>query len=278
MSATTDYSELWNKALDATGLSDRVIFVLGTLAAHLLTFWIYNFVLYIISRNNWFQDQRTQPTAKLQDELLKKAFWKVVTSHFVAKVFGLYFVYPLFEYYGTRVRGPLPDVSVFVRDFAVSFFVNDTMFYWVHRLLHHKALYKYIHKQHHEITVPWSFASEYFNPVDDFVSNQVPTVLGTLLTGSHVITWWIWLAFRIGKAVDSHSGYNFKWSIYNTFPFCYCAEKHDFHHSHNVGCYGSTTLIWDTLMGTDKDFYEFKAKQLMVKKSSSASAEVKKGM
>jgi sterol desaturase/sphingolipid hydroxylase (fatty acid hydroxylase superfamily) len=43
------------------------------------------------------------------------------------------------------------------------------------------------------------------------------------------------------------------------------AEYHNFHHSHNVGGFGSFFTLWDTVFGTNKDFFEFKAKKEKVK-------------
>lgn len=63
-------------------------------------------------------------------------------------------------------------------------FVTDYGIYWIHRLEHHPALYKHIHKPHHKwlskqatscrgtltntYLVPTPFASYAFHPVDGF--------------------------------------------------------------------------------------------------------------
>lgn len=44
----------------------------------------------------------------------------------------------------------LPRPFVLLAQLAFCVFVNDTLFYWAHRALHHRSVYKYIHKQHHE--------------------------------------------------------------------------------------------------------------------------------
>ncbi len=42
----------------------------------------------------------------------------------------------------------------------------DTTFYWSHRALHHPALYKHFHKQHHEYKGTIGFAAEYASTVE----------------------------------------------------------------------------------------------------------------
>ncbi len=42
----------------------------------------------------------------------------------------------------------------------------EASFYWVHRALHHPALYKQIHKQHHEYKGTIGFATEYATPAE----------------------------------------------------------------------------------------------------------------
>ena len=85
--------------------------------------------------------------------------------------------------------------------------------------------------------------------------------------GSHIAVLWIWLALRLCETVDTHSSYSFDWSPTKFLPFLNGASRHDFHHSHNTGCFGALTPFWDWLMGTDATFKEFeRERQLFVKK------------
>ena len=49
--------------------------------------------------------------------------------------------------------------------------------------------------------------------------------------------------------------------ICNRGPFWGGAKRHDFHHSHNHGCYGDWSPFWDWAMGTDAAFWAFWAKK-----------------
>ncbi|XP_051237026.1 lathosterol oxidase-like isoform X1 [Dicentrarchus labrax] len=50
-------------------------------------------------------------------------------------------------------------------------FFTDMCIYWIHRCMHHKNIYKHLHKQHHIFKVPTPFASHAFHPLDGFLQS-----------------------------------------------------------------------------------------------------------
>lgn len=141
----------------------------------------------------------------------------------------------------------------------ITFFmlVEDTVFFWSHKTLHHPAIYRYIHKQHHEYKTTIGIASEYSHPLEYFFGNIIPTAMGPKLLGSscHLYTFIAWIALRTGETIDGHCGYDFSWSPYRLLPFSGGAQYHDYHHSHNVGNYSSFFTFWDTFCGTNKHYF-----------------------
>jgi lathosterol oxidase len=49
--------------------------------------------------------------------------------------------------------------------------VTDLAVYWIHRLEHHPALYKHVHKPHHKWRIPTPFAALAFHPVDGYLQS-----------------------------------------------------------------------------------------------------------
>ena len=121
--------------------------------------------------------------------------------------------------------------------------IDDTLFYWIHRLFHIPFFYKLLHKKHHE----------YNNTVEYLFGNLLPVVMGPaiLSTQSHYATHMIWFFWRNMETIDGHCGYEFPWSPYRVFPMSASSEHHNYHHSHNDGAYGSLFSFWDNVCGTD---------------------------
>ena len=78
-----------------------------------------------------------------------------------------------------------PGPAVVIPSLVVFMMVDDTWFYWGHRLLHLKLLYRAIHKKHHRFKIPLGLGTEYAHPIEALTVNAVSTMLGSLLLGSH---------------------------------------------------------------------------------------------
>jgi len=153
----------------------------------------------------------------------------------------------------------LPDTLTLI--FTIPFFmlVEDFVFSCTHWLLHRKWIYGHVHKMHHTHITPVCISAEYAHPLEFLFGNLLPTSLGPVLLGkhTHLFTVLVWYIFRSGETVDGHCGYEFSWSPYRLVPFSGSAEYHDFHHTHNVGNYSSFFSLWDTVFGTNHDFYKY---------------------
>jgi sterol desaturase/sphingolipid hydroxylase (fatty acid hydroxylase superfamily) len=131
--------------------------------------------------------------------------------------------------------------------------MEDFSFYWLHRFLHLSFIYPFIHKIHHEYNNSISLGSEYAHPIEFIFSNILPTSIGYIILGEkvHFATYILFLGIRIFETIDGHCGYEFSWSPYRLLPLSGSSEYHNFHHSHNIGCFGSFFTYWDTIFGTN---------------------------
>lgn len=149
----------------------------------------------------------------------------------------------------------------FASHFPLFLLIEDFSFYWLHRALHTPLLYKHIHKLHHRYKQPNCWAVEYTHFLEYSLVSAPGIFLGPMLLRSHVSTLWVWLVIRTLEGVDGHCGYDFWFSPFRYFPFRPGAQVHDYHHSHNVGNYGSLFTFWDTICGTNMSFQDYKMRE-----------------
>jgi len=153
----------------------------------------------------------------------------------------------------------LPDPFTLAQTMFFFMLVEDFFFYLTHRMLHHPRIYPHIHKMHHTHNTTVGIAAMYSHPIEFIISNMFPTSMGPLILGPnvHILSIFAWYIIRFGESLDGHSGYDFSWSPYRLIPFSGSAQYHDFHHSVNIGNYGSFFCIWDTVFGTNKAFNDY---------------------
>eukprot|EP01099_Mayorella_cantabrigiensis_P004261 TRINITY_DN3191_c0_g1_i2.p1 TRINITY_DN3191_c0_g1~~TRINITY_DN3191_c0_g1_i2.p1 ORF type:complete len:303 (+),score=50.55 TRINITY_DN3191_c0_g1_i2:60-968(+) len=249
---------LWYHLIDLCG-SERAFFVVSLFVVHVVVFVGLNIFWTFVRKNNWWPQYRINHKDP-PPELVNKAIKQLTLTH-VGGLVTWWLLYPVFTSRGLVVRSPLPSFQTVVLHVLFSMACEDTLFYWSHRMLHHRSIYKYIHKQHHEFINTIGIASEYAHPVEAVFANYVPFLCGTFILGSHHFTLLVWLVLRVFETIDAHCGYELPWSPWNLLLAVQGgAARHDFHHSHNLGSYGSFTKFWDWAMGTDIPFKEYQAK------------------
>jgi len=235
--------------------SERTLWTAGA-PLHTLAFVAANVGLHLMHRHQVLARYKIQPLKYPTDQLMRKGLVDVSIKHLVAP-FVLYLMWPLAAACGVHATPELPSLSEVLLHLLVHILVQDTIFYWSHRLLHQPFFYKRIHKQHHQFYTPVGISSEYAHPVEDFL-NQAAFIAGPFIMGSHIFTLYMWLLLRLWETVDAHSGYALPFPL-SPFSLFGVAEQHDYHHSQNKGCFGSFFGVWDWICGTDADYKKWKA-------------------
>lgn len=141
----------------------------------------------------------------------------------------------------------LPTLPGFLASLVFFLAVEEVGFYYTHLLAHHKVLYPYIHKIHHQYTAPVAYCAVYAHPLEHIVVNVAPVVAGPVLLGSHPVTAAAWIVMALVYTTNSHCG----WFL---LPYG-SPEGHDWHHSHFNEVYGVVGVL-DWLHGTDAKYTE----------------------
>lgn len=247
-------------------MGDRVFFIVATMLIHETIYYGMNGLLLFFDARGIFAKYKIErkPSQLPSSALIMRTLKQSIVGHWVVQPISLWVLFPVFQRFGSTLVDGLPSLSTCVVQVTLSVLINDAIFYWSHRLLHHPSLYARVHKQHHEYKGTVGFAAEYAHPLEQFLSNQMPSVLGPLLFGMHVWLWCVYLCWRLWRTYEVHSGYCFKGTLLSSLGLLHAwgAEYHDFHHTHNDGNFGGPgNALWDHLMGSEDAFLRFKTQQ-----------------
>ncbi|XP_008070910.1 fatty acid hydroxylase domain-containing protein 2 [Carlito syrichta] len=245
----------WEKLLTTFEGKEWILFIIGATQLPVLFFWGFNGLLLVVDttgRPHCITRYRIQPGKNEPVDPVKlwQAIRTVLFNQFVVSLPMVVSFYPLLKWWGDPCRHDLPTFHWFLLELATFTLIEEVLFYYSHRLLHHPKFYKRIHKKHHEWTAPIGVISFYSHPVEHVASNMVPAMLGPLVMGSHLSSITIWFSLAVTVTTISHSGYH--------LPFLPSPEFHDYHHLKFNQCYGVLGVL-DQLHGTDTAFRQTKA-------------------
>lgn len=200
-------------------------------------------------------------------ELQWKCFKLLMYNHFCIQTPLIAMGYFYLELMGVAYEyDKIPPWYVLLFQMFCCLVLEDTWQYFVHQLLHHRTLYKHIHKMHHHFQAPFGMVAEYAHPIETVVLG-IGFFIGILLLCNHLIMMWLWMIVRVLETVDVHSGYDFPYfNPLHLLPGYAGARFHDFHHMNFNGNYASTFIWWDWLFGTDKQYREYVKSQQNLKK------------
>ncbi|XP_004696805.1 fatty acid hydroxylase domain-containing protein 2 [Echinops telfairi] len=245
----------WEKLLSTFEGKEWLLYVIGATQVPNLLFWSFNVLLLVVDttgKPSFISRYRIQigKNEPVDPVKLRQALRAVLFNQFVISLPIVIALYPFLKWWGDPCRRELPTFHWFLLELVIFTLVEEVMFYYSHRLFHHPALYKKIHKKHHEWTAPVGVVSLYAHPVEHLVSNMLPPVLGPLVMGSHLSSITIWFSLALITTTISHCGYH--------LPFLPSPEFHDYHHLKFTQCYGVLGVL-DHLHGTDTLFKQTKA-------------------
>ena len=161
----------------------------------------------------------------------------------------------------------------FYSAFIIMFFMHDTYFYWVHRLMHHPRLFKWFHLVHHKSVNPSPWAAYAFHPLESVVEVFI-VVLFLFTIPIHKFHLVFFFLFMIIYNVYGHLGYELYPHGFSKHPigkWINTSVNHNQHHQYFKGNYGLYLLFWDRVMGTIRTDYDQRFEE--VKKSDKNRVE-----
>ncbi len=207
-----------------------------------------------------FQNFRIQLKNRVNNKQIRRELKNSLYALLVSALFSTLVILLSMKGY-TKIYYDTSEYGLFMSliSFFVLLLIDDTWFYWTHRLLHSPKIYKHIHKEHHKSIDVNPFTSMSFHVIEAIiltfwilpVSFIFPIYVPTLILLQ------LWGLFDNVKA---HLGYEFypSWWNKSVLKFMTSSTHHNMHHSQFNGNYGLHFRFWDKLLGTEFKDYEEK--------------------
>lgn len=142
--------------------------------------------------------------------------------------------------------------------FAAMVLAHDAYFYWTHRAMHTRLLFKTFHRHHHQSITPTPWTAYSF-AAPEAVLNALFIPLWLIFVPTPGIVILAFLTVQIIRNVTAHAGMELHprwWLSTPLTSWISATTHHDLHHSggfnHN---YGFWFTYWDRLMGTEHPRY-----------------------
>ena len=139
----------------------------------------------------------------------------------------------------------------------VMLLLQDTYFYWTHRAMHHRRLYRLFHKVHHASTNPSPWTAYAFAPPEALVHALfVPLVW--LVLPLHDLATVTFMFIMIVRNVQGHLSMEFYPRGFTRSRFWgwqTTTTHHSLHHKSFTSNFGLYSTFWDRLMHTTHERY-----------------------
>ncbi|MEM6585087.1 MAG: sterol desaturase family protein [Pseudomonadota bacterium] len=146
--------------------------------------------------------------------------------------------------------------------FAIVVLAHDAYFYWAHRAMHSKALFRATHLHHHKSRTPTPWTAYSFSAWEAVLeAAYLPLLLLAISLSGYAMAGYavfLFLWHMIIRNVMAHVGHEIFPAGWVDNPFTNwisTTTHHDLHHSsgHNYGFYFTW---WDRMMGTEHPRYK----------------------
>jgi Delta7-sterol 5-desaturase len=140
----------------------------------------------------------------------------------------------------------------------IALIIHDTYFYWTHRLMHWKPLFRVMHAVHHRSHNPSPWASFSFHPTEAVVEAGIVPLLAFILP-MHPLAIAGFLLVMTIMNVLGHLGYELYpsgFTRHRLLGLNNTSTHHNMHHKYTRCNYGLYFNWWDRVMGTNHARYQ----------------------
>ncbi|MEO0769217.1 MAG: sterol desaturase family protein [Cyanobacteria bacterium J06649_4] len=137
-------------------------------------------------------------------------------------------------------------------------FLQDTYFYFTHRLAHHPKCYRWLHKGHHHSNNPTPFTAFSFDPGEALLQAIYLMAVVSFIPLHFSVLCAVVLIMSLGALIHHFSLRMFADSTFGRWLGSWMVGPmhHWYHHRKYTVHYGLYFTFWDKLLGTHQDGYE----------------------
>lgn len=216
------------------------------------------FVIFYKVCTVFFESSKIQAKNAQRKDFFREIIFSMQTTIILAAVTIVIVYSPLREY--TQLYTEITEYSVWWIPLSIvaALVLHDTYFYWMHRFVHHRKVFNYLHITHHKSTNPSPWTSYAFGFSEGILESLIaPLILFMIPMHPLSLIIFTMLAFAIN--VYGHLGYEImpKWFRKSVlFRFINTSVHHNLHHEKFNGNYGLYFRFWDRIMKTENPNYE----------------------
>ncbi len=236
------------------------IVMLTVFAATFLRYVIFSGTAYWLFWKRWAErlhyrriQQRFPKATLLKQEFL----WSMSTFAIFAMTGAVVFWLGKYGYTVRYERISDYGWGYFFLSIVLMILVHDAYFYWTHRAIHHKMLFRYFHRVHHLSHNPSPWAAFSFHPLEAVVEAGIIFVISFLIP-HHGLALLGFLIFMTVMNVLGHLGYELYPNGFTRHPigqWFNTSTHHNLHHHKGKLNYSLYFNWWDRWMGTNQEGY-----------------------
>lgn len=171
-----------------------------------------------------------------------------------------------------------PVLAILIPQVIVMVVLHDAWFYWMHRTLHLRQLFRATHAAHHRSRTPTSWAAYSFAPGEAVAESiYIPLMFVMIGLVAPIQPWaaFIFLGHQIARNTIGHSGFELAWPGFTRSRWTgwlTTTTHHDLHHTEGRYNFGLYFTWWDRLMGTEHPRYHEKFESVVGRRREAVEA------